>query len=59
MTSSATHNGQIPTDPATIVIALCALYLLLNVLTSDQRETLGLALAFLPVITPYLPEGGR
>lgn len=59
LSSSTTYNGQIPTDPATLVTAVTVLCLLLSLLTNDQRETLGVALQILPFVIPYLLQGRR
>lgn len=59
MSSSTTYNGQIPTDPATLFITFTMLYLLISLLSADQRATLELSLQLLPFAIPYLPEGRR
>lgn len=59
MSGTTRYNGQIPTDPAAIAITLLTLYLLISLLSPEQLAALGLAGTFLPIITPYLPQGGR
>ncbi|MFE0207028.1 hypothetical protein [Streptomyces sp. NPDC058985] len=61
MTSSATHNGRIPTDPATALALLLALVYATSQLTPDQANaliaTLGVADAGMRLI--HLTRGSE
>lgn len=59
MSSSSTHNGQMPTDPATLIFILIALYLGINLLTDHQLAALGTATSLLSIAIPHLQRGGR
>ncbi|MEU1134772.1 hypothetical protein ABZ383_33785 [Streptomyces sp. NPDC005900] len=54
MSNSDTQNGQIPTNPAAVILTLCTLCLLINLLDVNQRESLDLTIGLFSLITPYL-----
>lgn len=59
MAESCPNNGRFPTEPTALIITLTTLYLLISLLSADQRESLALAAGLYPLISPYLPRGGR
>jgi hypothetical protein len=59
MTSSATHNDQIPTDPTRLVGLLLLAAAVVGQLNPDQTEAVTAVFSFAAAINPFLPRGGR